>query len=364
MKEVLVLDTGGTFSQEPTQEGLKPSTRNWIRLVPEIHQLANITYQGIQEGLQRIDSTEMTTSHRKKLANIITQQLHNYDGFVIVQGTDSMVESGAALSYMLQNTSKPVVLTGSQIPIFNSIQTDAKRNIYHAVEAAASNLKETAIAFGDVLLRANRAQKINENQYKAFETPRVAPLATYGINGLSELEVHAQTNEYNQPTTFTEFDERVGFYWQSSGTQASHLDLLVEQENVQGIVLAAFGAGNVQKRHQKSIERAINKYHKPVIVTTQCLRGTAEFDLYEVSQGVVQAGAISAQELTPQAATQKLMYALGQANKQGITPQNRRDYVQEIIQTNIAGDLETTPLTKKQATHASDPAQQRPYSYA
>ena len=364
MQEVLVLDTGGTFSQEQTKTGLKPSSKNWMQFVPEIQQLAKITYYGAREGLQRIDSTEMTTNNRQQLANIITQELANYDGFVVVQGTDSMVESGAAMSYMLQHLNKPVILTGSQIPIFNSTQTDAKRNIYHAVEAATSDLKETAIAFGDVLLRANRAQKINENQYKAFDTPRVTPLATYGINGISNLQPHARITSHNQPYIFTDFDERVGFYWQSSGTQASHLELLVEQENVQGIVLAAFGAGNVQKRHHKTIERAINKYHKPVIITTQCQRGTAEFDLYEVSQGIVEAGAISAQELTPQAATQKLMYALGQAQAQGVAAQNRRDYVQRIIQTDIAGDLETIHEPKKQAIHASASAQQHPYSYA
>lgn len=330
--KVLLLHTGGTLSQKRGADGIfRPSPEDYLDKIDAVRDLADIKF----ERTANIDSTNMETSQRATLAERIHANHRLYDGFVVVHGTDTMADTAAALNYMVQNLGKPIVLTGAQKSIFEP-GSDAPSNVYHAVKAATSDLGEVVIAFGDRVIRGNRAIKINEQGLNAFASPRVQPVAEIGIDLIPADHRIARYN--GDPVLFTDFDTNVESYQQSSGTNTKIFEKYSRDKGIHGIIIGGYGAGNVQDRLIPHIQAA-TRLGKPVLVVTNCQLGAADMNIYEVGSAPLKAGAISAGDMHMESAVQKLMYALGRANKEGYRGHDKLNFVKSLIHRDYARDI-------------------------
>jgi len=220
--KVLLIKTGGTIAQKPDAEGImRPSEEEYIDRIVGLDDLADISIM----DLGNIDSTNMETNlkltdptaaeknkDRSNIARVIYDNCFKYDGFVVAHGTDTMAESAAALTYMLPDLRKPIVLTGSQRSIWLP-RSDGQNNLYTAVQAATKDFGEVLISFGNYLVRGTRARKIDEEGYDAFDSPGVQPLGT--LTSLSEsirLKDHRVKRGDFDPRIFTDFETRIFHY--------------------------------------------------------------------------------------------------------------------------------------------------------
>jgi len=287
----------------------------------------------------RAFSEKRKTKDRTDIARIIYNNSSEYDGFVVVHGTDTMAETAAALTYMLPNFRKPIVLTGSQRSIWVS-RSDGGNNIYTAVQTATKDFGEVVIAFGNYILRGSRVKKLNEEGYDAFYTPGVEPLGRLiALNEGIKLADHRIKRGKFTPKIFTDFDTRVFNYDPVSG--ASIDDVLIDiakSDKVQGVLMGGFGAGNVPSRLIPFIKIA-KKNGKPVFVYTKCSIGSADMGVYAVGDLALKGGAKSALDMTPEALGQKLMYALGKANNKELTGKERLNFIESIVQTPYNKDI-------------------------
>lgn len=337
-KRIFMLQTGGTLGQEKDAQGIfRPSEKDYLTEVPRIHDLADI----IVKRTVNIDSTNMDTENRAMLAEEIYANHLKYDGFVIVHGTDTMVDTAAALNYMIQNLGKPIILTGSQKSIFEA-GSDAQNNLLYAVKAATMDIGEIGIAFGDKIVRGNRSIKMSEQGLNAFDSPRVQPIGEIGIDIL--LADHRVSKYNGDPVLFTDFDTYIESYQQASGSNARMFEKYTIDDEVHGIVLGAYGAGNVQDRLVPHIKAATEK-GKPVLVVTNCQLGAADMGIYAVGSAPLEAGAISAGDMTVETATQKLMYALGRASKENYEGAERMKFIASLIHREYARDM--TPPSER-----------------
>ena len=345
--KVLLIKTGGTVGQKPDANGvLRPSSDEYIRKVWGLRKLAALKVV----DLGNIDSTNMATKNsthgkmldRTDIAKVIYDNALEYDGFVIVHGTDTMAETAAALTYMLPGFRKPIVLTGSQRPIWHP-RSDAYNNIYTAVEAATKDFGEVVIAFGNYILRGSRARKVDEERYDAFYTPGTAPVGELIClnEGIRLAENRIRRGAFD-PRIFTDFDTRVFHYAHLSGATIDDVLMDVARSGkVSGILLGGFGAGNVPDTLLPFI-RAAKRKGKPVFVYTKCDTGAADMGIYSVGIAPLEAGAKPAGDMTLEALGQKLMFALGRATHEGLTGEKRLRCVESIIETPYGGDITVT----------------------
>ena len=352
MTKILVIKTGGTLAERPDLEGiLQPSPDEFLHKVEGLDDLAEIN----MEDLMNIESANMETNlkfnnpgqaekmkDRSDIARLIYKNAFYYDGFVVFHGTDTMTETAAALTYMLQGFRKPIVLTGSQRSIWLP-RSDGQNNIYTAIQAATKDYGEVLIAFGNYILRGTRARKIDEEGYDAFMTPGVAPLGK--VTALSEgirVADHRIKRESFDPRIFTDFDTRIFHYAHISGaTVDDALSYIAKSESISGILMSGFGAGNVPDNLLPFIKEA-NSYGKPVFVYTSCDTGAADMGIYSVGLAPLQAGARPAGDMTLQALGQKFMYALARANAEGLEGEMRLNFVNSIVLTPYNGDITIT----------------------
>jgi L-asparaginase len=284
---------------------------------------------------ENIDSTAMTHAQRIAIAELIYKHAHDYDGFVVIHGTDTMIDTGAALPLMIRNLDKPVVLTGSQRSIYER-GSDADNNVLNAVEAATRDLGEVVISFGDRIVRANRALKVSEQGLNAFDSPRMEPVGDIGIDIM--LRDHRIGRSDGDPILFTAFDTAVDYYSPKSGTETSAFERgYVDNPDVRGIIFGGYGAGNIPPRFDPLIKRCVEA-GKPVLVTTNCLEGAADMGLYGVSSAL-EFGAAPAGDMTSESIAQKLMYALGRAKVDGVQKDDLAAYVHRIVKRNYANEI-------------------------
>lgn len=333
MKKVLIIDTGGTISQKPDNSGvLKPSIEEYIELVPNLEKLAELSFT----RMERIDSTEMTTEYRAAIATEIYRRHHEFDGFVILHGTDTMADTACALTYMIQNLGKPIVITGAQLPIF-SPGPDGINNLYYSVEAATRDIGETVICFGDRIIRGSRAVKENTHGFNAFSSPRLTPIGELGVT--LRLLDHRIKRYKGNPVLFTEFDTEIIYLQQTSGSTADIMHQLLEAE-LSGMVLGGFGTGNIQSRYIDSM-KLFDLKGIPMIIATVCHKGSTMLSQYSVGKAAANAGAIEAKDLTHQAAVQKLMYACGKVKKDFslLSPKDKKELIYSIFTTPVSLDM-------------------------
>lgn len=320
---VLFLYTGGTLGMTSRNPGpLAPSLVAedillYLRgLEREVHVEAEL--------LCNLDSSDLGPPEWSRIAHTIAARLHDYAGFVVVHGTDTMAWTASALSYMLRNLPKPVVLTGAQRPIA-LVRTDARNNLIHAALCAAMDLPEVSIFFGRRLFRGNRTSKTSIQSYEAFESPSLPPLLEMGV------ECRALTPPRQPSGAFRlvdGFDDRVMVLTVVPGSRPDQVDAAV-QSGMRGLVLRGFGSGNLPQRHWPKAIRAAVDAGVVVAMMSQCQQGSVDLRAYEGGRAALDAGALPTGAMTVEAATVKLMHLLARPQPVSVTAEFLADVAGE-----------------------------------
>lgn len=277
-----------------------------LRHIPEARELANIDMQ----VLFNLDSANMQPNHWEAIARAIAQKVDEYDGFVVIHGTDTMAYTAAALSYMLTNLGKPVILTGAQRPIA-AIRTDARTNLVQALELATCDIPEVGLYFSSKLFRGNRALKASIDDFDAFASPNFPALAEVGLNiDIRHGVLRRPTGLFHLQTGFSNKILSVRLF---PGLRPESLMQLLETD-IKAFLLEGYGAGTVPSTERSVIPfiREATAQGKMVTLTSQAQTGRVEPAIYEAGCLAIEAGAISCQDMTPTAALVKLMFLLGQ----------------------------------------------------
>ena len=337
MNKVYMIGTGGTISAEEKLYKNKPIWYagtypvDYLVAIPELEEIAEIE----TNNLLQMASTDMNPTHWVKMAEAIFEKINDFHGVVITHGTDTMHYTGAALSFMLQNLSKPVILTGSQTAA-TVIGSDAKRNIIDSVKAASdTDVAEVCIVFNGKILRANRTKKYYESGFNAFESVDM-PIGFIEPN----IKLTGQYTKKRQktPVLDTKIDDRVLLLKAYPGMDPSVLRS-VASHGYHGLVIEAYGAGNLPRDKNKFFPEIAKLVKKgiTVAITTQCIIGSPWPSRYESGQEAAKAGAISCQDMLSETALVKLMWALGHTKNM--------KKIKEIMRTNYANEISTSKWT-------------------
>ncbi|MFA6127572.1 MAG: type I asparaginase [Bacteroidales bacterium] len=335
---ILIIYTGGTIGMitEPMTRSLVPVDFNEISAqLPELLRFdLNLSTYAFNPV---IDSSNITPDFWVQLSLVIEREYLNHDGFVILHGTDTMCYSASALSFMLENLNKPVVFTGSQLPI-GVLRTDGKENLLTAIEIAAERrndqpmVPEVSIFFQTRLYRGNRTSKHNAEYFNAFVSENYPPLAEAGISihynyGAIHYPVHEKPLKVH-----SKLSDQVAILKLFPGIRREVVEAVLKLQGLRGVVLETFGAGNAStadwfiQEIRSACERGL-----VILNVTQCPAGSVNPGKYETSRLLHQAGVINGHDLTTEAAVTKLMFLLGQA----IDP----DRVKEHLNVSISGEI-------------------------
>ncbi len=316
--KILLIYTGGTIGmmQSHSTGALKPFDFKHLKNeVPELQRLP-VTLDSISFK-HPIDSSNMHPNVWIELAEIIEINYTKFDGFVILHGSDTMAYTASALSFMLENLAKPVILTGSQLPI-GIIRTDGKENLITAIEIAAAQknkkplVPEVAIYFEYELYRGNRTLKYNAAHFDAFKSPNYPVLAEAGVN-IEYKTNYVRKSSSKKLKVHKQLDNDILVLPLFPGISKKITSSILQTKGLKAVVLQTFGAGNAptDKWFVDELSAAIKR---GVIIynVTQCLEGSVVQGKYETSSQLKQIGVISGEDITMEAAVTKLMFLLGQ----------------------------------------------------
>lgn len=315
--KILVIYTGGTIGSfhDPLTDSLKPvDFDKLVDFIPELHQVdAEVEVATVKNPK---DSSNMLPVDWIEMVHIIQTNYEKFDGFVVLHGTDTMAYSASALSFMIENLSKPVIFTGSQIPL-GLLRTDAKENIITALEIAAAKkpdgtarVPEVSIYFEFKLYRANRTFKFSTSQFNAYMSPNYPLLAEAGVN--IEYNDHAIQHHPKGKIAFHDkLDSRVAILKLFPGITLEVAMALTNSSGVRAIIIETFGAGNatLEPWFYTWMEETIKKGIL-LINVTQCIQGTVEQGKYETGSSFKKLGVLSGADITIEAAVTKLMFLL------------------------------------------------------
>ena len=335
---VLIIYTGGTIGmkEDPVDQTLKPFDFSQIMdEVPEMAKFAgkldSYTFDPI------IDSSDVEPRLWQALATLIRDRYDEYDGFVILHGTDTMSFSASALSFMLNGLSKPVIFTGSQLPIGRP-RTDGKENLISAVEIAAAKdasghaiVPEVCIYFGSKLLRGNRTTKINSEYFNAFRSPNYPPLAEAGIAIKYNLPVIAKAPE-EEFSVHTELDTRVSILKIHPGITPQVVRNILLGAETRAVINETYGAGNAPSAAWfLDIVNEACHMGKILVNVTQCLQGSVNMDIYATGKRLKELGVVSGYDATTESTLGKLFFLMG-VNKDN-------DWVKKQLCESLKGEI-------------------------
>ena len=332
-KNILLIYTGGTIGMVRTEAGYAPRAgylKSYLESIPAM-QADEMPHWELLELDPLLDSSNMTVLDWNRIGGIIQEHYHRFDGFVVLHGTDTMAYTASALSFSLENLDKPVILTGSQIPLFE-VRNDGLDNLLTAIMIAAEGkVHEVALCFSDKLLRGNRSIKLNATGLYAFSSPNYPALADIGT-----------TIQYNEmiPAPVRRGDFRVqelkkipiGIIKVFPGIQFELFEEIMS-ESLKGIVLEAFGAGNIPGTADAilPIVRKARENGTVLVICSQCLKGSVSLGTYETSAALKEAGAVCAYDMTTEAAVAKLYYLFSHGYD--------ADTVKRMMEENLVGEM-------------------------
>lgn len=337
--KILVIYTGGTIGMmmDPETKALKPfefkNIQQQLPMLPLIE--ADITFQDM---LPLIDSSDTNPDFWIRLAKMIGNEYNKYDGFVILHGTDTMAYTASALSFLLENLTKPVILTGSQLPL-GVIRTDGRRNILNAIAIAAETrnnkpiIQEVCIYFQNNLYRGNRTYKDNASRFNAFSSPNYPKLAEVNTNiEYHKNNIHEETS--NEPLiVHDKMGDNVAIVKLYPGIRHEFLASVFNTPNLRAVVMETFGVGNAPTSSEfiNLLKEAVSK-GIVIVNVTQCKGGgSVEMGRYLTGKHLADVGIVSGHDMTTEAAVTKLMYLLGQYDS--------NTEVIKLLETSLRGEL-------------------------
>lgn len=335
---ILLVYTGGTIGMIKDFETGALKAFNFDELLQNIPELKLLEHDIDTVSFEKpIDSSNMRPDFWLQIASIIEEKYEDYDGFVVLHGSDTMSYSASALSFMFENLSKPVIFTGSQLPI-GDLRTDAKENLITSIQIAGLRrhgrpvITEVGLYFEYKLYRGNRTTKINAEHFQAFASPNYAALVESGVHLAVNEAALWRANRRRKMKLHRDLDDQIVLLKIFPGINRSLLEHILSKEGLKGVILETYGSGNAPTEDwfvdllKQTIDRGI-----VVVNVTQCIGGSVAMGQYETSTQLKKIGVVSGKDITTEAAVAKMMYLLAKQ----LSPK----VFKTIFETSLRGEL-------------------------